>query len=235
MIMHSRSSKPIDILPRAVVFDLDGLMVNTEELYQEVGTELLQRRGCLFESDLLTQMMGRPPSVSLSIMIEHHGLKDSVEELATESQEIFRTILDARLQPMPGLLELLRAMDRTGMPRGVATSSPPKFAWDVLRRVGLDSRIDFVLTCDDVVEGKPHPEVYLLAAQKFQMNPAEMMALEDSQNGCRAAVASGAFTVAIPGDHSRNHEFPGAQFIADSLHDARIYDALGLAGNPTME
>ena len=66
----------------AVAFDLDGLLVNTEELYQHVGTELLRRRGKAFEPDLLDAMMGRPQQVSLGIMIQWHGLADTVETLA---------------------------------------------------------------------------------------------------------------------------------------------------------
>ena len=80
-----------------------------------------------------------------------------------------------------------------------------------------------------MTDGKPHPEIYLTAARRFDIEPARMMVLEDSQNGCRAAIASGAFAVAVPGDHSRAHDFTGAQFVAESLADRRIYEALGLA------
>ena len=85
---------------RAAVFDLDGLLVNTEELYQHVGTELLRRRGKTFGPDLLDAMMGRPPAVSLSIMIEWHGLADTVETLAAETGAIFASLLDERLEPI---------------------------------------------------------------------------------------------------------------------------------------
>ena len=147
--------------PRRVTFDLDGLLVNTEELYQDVGTELLRRRGKPFEPDLLDRMMGRPQQVSLRIMIDWHSLDDTVEGLAAETKEIFLSLLDTRLAPMPGAVALLDALDRHGIPYGVATSSGPDFATDVLGRVGLLPRMRFVLTCDDVREGKPHPEIYL--------------------------------------------------------------------------
>jgi HAD superfamily hydrolase (TIGR01509 family) len=206
----------------AAVFDLDGLLVNTEELYQHVGSELLRRRGKTFGPDLLDAMMGRPPAVSLAIMIEWHGLADTVETLAAETGAIFAGLLDERLEPMPGAMNLVDAIASRGLPRAVATSSGPAFAHDVLGRVGLLDRFAFVLTSADVVNGKPDPEIYLAAAARLGVDPAAMIVFEDSHNGCRAAVAAGAVVVAVPGGHSRRHDFTGARLVADSLADPRI-------------
>jgi pseudouridine 5'-phosphatase len=212
---------------RGVAFDLDGLLVNTEELYQHVGGELLARRGRTFEADLLDRMMGRPQPVSLQIMIDWHGLDDTIETLAAETGEIFTGLLDTRLEPMPGALSLVDVLERRRIPRGVATSSGPEFAHDVLGRVGLLERLSFVLTAADVAHGKPHPEIYQSAARRLGINVADMLVLEDSANGCKAAVAAGAIVVAVPGGHSRRHDFTGARFIAESLADPRIHELLG--------
>jgi len=214
---------------RGAAFDLDGLLVNTEQLYQHVGGELLARRGRTFEPDLLDRMMGRPQRVSLQIMIDWHGLADTVDGLARETAEIFAGLLDTRLEPMPGAVQLVESLVRRGLPRGVATSSGPDFARDVLGRVGLRDRFGFVLTSADVTLGKPHPEIYERAAARLGVAPAEMLVLEDSENGCRAAVAAGAVVVAVPGGHSLRHDFTGARLIADSLADPRITELLALA------
>ncbi len=215
--------------PQAVVFDMDGLMFNTEDLYDEVADILLQRRGARFSDDLKRQMMGRPAQVSLQIMIDTHRLQTTVAELDAESDELFAEILPKRLQPMPGLIELLADLEAAGIPKAIATSSGPDFTRAVLGQFDLHSRFRFVLTSRDVVEGKPHPEVYLTAAGRMDVEPSQMMVLEDSEAGCRAAVAAGAFAVAVPSRHSRGHDFQGTAFVADSLADARIYAALGLA------
>jgi len=207
---------------QAAVFDLDGLLVNTEELYQHVGTEILRRRGRTFGPDLLDAMMGRPPAVSLAVMIEWHGLDDTVETLAAETGEIFAGLLDERLEPMPGAVALVESLAARGLPRAVATSSGPAFAHDVLGRIGLRDRFAFVLTSADVVRGKPDPEIYLAAAARLAVEPAAMLVFEDSQAGCRAAVAAGAVVVAVPGGHSRRHDFTGARLVAESLADPRI-------------
>lgn len=214
--------------PRAVVFDLDGLLFNTEELYQDVGSELLRRRGHVFEHDLLNAMMGRPSRVALQMMIDHHDLDDTVETLAAETAEIFPAILDARLALMPGAEALLGALEHADIPKAIGTSSGRRFVTGVLGRFHLEPRFEFILTAEDVVEGKPAPEIYSKAAEHFGVAPAEMAVFEDSQNGCRAAVASGAIAVAVPGGHSRTHNFEGAALIAESLADPHIYELLGL-------
>jgi beta-phosphoglucomutase-like phosphatase (HAD superfamily) len=85
-----------------------------------------------------------------------------------------------------------------------------------------------VLTAEDIPRGKPEPGVYLLAAQRFGIAPRQMMVLEDSANGCRAAVSAGAFTVAVPNHHTRGHSFSGVRFVADGLSDPRITRALAV-------
>lgn len=213
--------------PKAAVFDLDGLMFNTEDLYQEVGGELLRRRGHEFTKSLLDRMMGRPGRVALQIMIDHHGLPATVDQLTAETDEIFPAILDARLAMMPGLAELLDRLEAAGVPKAVATSSRRSFTTDVLGRFRLEPRFAFLLTAEDVIEGKPHPEIYLKAASRLGVEPGAMVVFEDSRNGCRAAVEAGAVAVAVPGGHSRTHDFTGAALVADSLADPRIASLLG--------
>jgi HAD superfamily hydrolase (TIGR01509 family) len=215
--------------PRAVVFDLDGLMFNTEELYQEVGSELLRRRGYEFTQELLDQMMGRPSQVALQIMIDTHALQATVEELLTETDEIFPEILRTRLAPMPGLVELLDALEQNAIPKAIATSSRRSFVERVLNTFHYQPRFSPILTSEDITHGKPHPEIYLQAAWRLKLQPGEMAVLEDSQNGCRAAVAAGALTIAVPGIHSRQHDFSGAALIADTLGDQGIYQLLGIS------
>jgi HAD superfamily hydrolase (TIGR01509 family) len=214
--------------PAAVAFDLDGLMFNTEELYQQVGGEVLRRRGREFTAELLDAMMGRPASVALQLMIDAHQLDSSVDQLAAETDEIFALLLDEQLALMPGLLRLLAELETAGVPKAIATSSGPDFAREVLSRFDLAPRFQFILTCDDIDQGKPHPEIYLLAARRFGLEPAQLLVLEDSANGCKAAVAAGAIAVAVPSGTSRRHDFSGAALVADSLADPRLYAMLGL-------
>jgi HAD superfamily hydrolase (TIGR01509 family) len=214
--------------PRAVVFDMDGLMFNTEDVYWEVGSEVLRRRGCTFDRALSDAMMGRPPQPAFEVMIAWHSLNDTWQQLARESEECFIQLLDGVLAPMPGLLDLLAALEAAGIPKAIGTSSSRLLLEAVLSRFAMQPRFQFILTAEDIVRGKPDPEIYLKAASRFGLDPAEVLVLEDSQTGCRAAAAAGTFTVAVPGEHSRGQDFGVASLVIDSLADPRLYEVLGL-------
>lgn len=219
---------PPDKPLRAVAFDLDGLMFNTEELYQEVDRTLLVRRGKEVSTELLDQMMGRKTEIALQLMIDWYDLDETVEELSAEGREIMFELVPQRLAPMPGLLDLLAALEGADIPKGIATSSLRDVAINTLNKFELLPRFKFLLASENVEHGKPAPDVYLMAAEQLEVDPAEMLVLEDSQIGSQAGVAAGAYTVAVPGGRSHQHEFEGVKFVADGLSDKRIYQALGL-------
>src|SRR5208283_5249367 len=107
----------------AVTFDMDGLMFNTEDVYTLAGTELLARRGRRFTPELKDAMMGLPPRAAFEVMIAGNHLDETWDVLAAESDEIFLGLLTERLAMMPGLLELLSALEQAGIPKAIATSS----------------------------------------------------------------------------------------------------------------
>ncbi len=213
---------------QAVTFDMDGLMFNSEDVYTLAGSELLSRRGCQFTPELKDEMMGLPPQKTFEVMINWHALSEPWHVIAAESNQIFLGLLEQHLATMPGLLELLDALEHAKIPKAIATSSSRRLADACLGPFQLAPRFSFILTSEDITHGKPNPEIYLLAARRFGVPPGEMLVLEDSQNGCRAAAAAGAFTVAVPGEHSRRQDFSSANLIIESLKDARLYRTLEL-------
>jgi len=213
---------------RAVVFDMDGLMFNTEDVYWKVGTELLRRRGHEFTRELNNAVMGRPPRACFEEMIRWHSLDDTWEQLAAESEEIFLSLLDDSLAPMPGLVELLDRLEAAAIPKAICTSSVRRLLVAILSRFGMEPRFQFTLTAEDITHGKPHPEIYEKAAQWFGIDPHEMLVLEDSRTGCLAAARAGAFVVAVPGELSRDQDFGVASLVLDSLAHPRLYEALAL-------
>jgi HAD superfamily hydrolase (TIGR01509 family) len=213
----------------AVVFDLDGLIANTEDLYELAGETVLRRRGKTYDAELREKMMGRPVVDALQIMIDCHALADPVDDLICECKEVLQALLVTSLAAMPGLYDLLDVLQKSRIPAAVATSGMREYAKFVLTQLNVKHRFRFVLAAEDICRGKPDPEIYLLAAKRMELQPRQMMVLEDSANGCRAAVAAGAFTVAIPNRHTLHHNFAGAQIIADTLADPRIRQSLLIA------
>jgi len=217
---------------RAVVFDMDGLMFDTENIYTMVGTQLLQRRGHAFSEELKNEVMGLRPQPTFEAMIRRHGLDCTWQELAHESNRIFIGLLDEHLRAMPGLFELLDALEAAEIPKAIATSSGRKMTDACLGPFGLRDRFEFILTAEDILCGKPDPEIYLTAAKRLSLPPQQILVLEDSQNGCLAGAAAGALTVAVPSLHSRLHDFSAAALVIDSLADRRLYAVLGMEPPP---
>lgn len=222
MEMSNHALPPV----QAVVFDMDGLMFNTEVVFNASGTELLRRRGKVPHPELFSRMMGRRAPDAFAIMIEMMGLTDSYEQLKRESEAIFFELLDDILAPMPGLFTLLERIEAAGLPKGVATSSGRRYLENLLERFELLHRFDMTLGAEDVTHGKPHPEIYLTAAGRLGVEPATMMVLEDSEAGARAASRAGAQIIVVPHEHCTGHDYSMAIAIAARLDDPVILDRL---------
>lgn len=212
---------------QAVVFDMDGLMFNTEEVFHQTGTELLRRRGKVATPAVFHAMMGRRAEEAFQAMIDVMELDDEIPVLAKESSEIFHSLLDDMVAPMPGLLELLDAIEARGLPKAVATSSERSLLHNMLDRFALRDRFHVTFTSDDVTQGKPHPEIYLKAASHFGIPPETMLVLEDSENGTKAAAAAGAHIISVPHAASAHHDFTPAKAVANTLRDPLIYELIG--------
>jgi len=213
---------------RAVVFDLDGLMVNTEEVFHLTGHELLRRRGKVATQELFNAMMGRRAREAFAAMIDMMQLSDSIDDLQDESESIFDGLLETKLRTMPGLLELLDHIESRDMPKGVATSSDRVYMERMLGHFDLLHRFPMRLTAEDVTHGKPNPEIYLTAAKRIGVLPHEMLVLEDSHNGTKAAAAAGAHIISVPHEHSQHHDFSPAKHVASSLIDPVILELIGV-------
>ena len=213
---------------RAVVFDLDGLMVNTEEVFHLTGHELLRRRGKVATQELFNAMMGRRAREAFAAMIDMMQLSDSIDDLQDESESIFDGLLETKLRTMPGLLELLDHIESRDIPKGVATSSDRVYMERMLGHFDLLHRFPMRLTAEDVTHGKPNPEIYLTAAKRIGVLPHEMLVLEDSHNGTKAAAAAGAHIISVPHEHSQHHDFSPAKHVATSLIDPVILELIGV-------
>lgn len=208
----------------AVAFDMDGLMLNTEDLYDQVGEMLLVRRGQSFTNELKMKMMGLPGPAAFEVMRQYCGLVDSYQTVQQEADEIFADLLPAEIAMLPGLETLLDLLEGQGIPKAIATSSFRNFASRALSFFELEPRFEFVLTADDVVNGKPHPEIYQTAARRLDVPPAQMLVLEDSFHGSTAAARAGAYTIAVPTVHSQHQDFSHVSRLAKSLNDPVILE-----------
>jgi len=214
----------------AAVFDLDGLMFNTEDVFDIAGNELLRRRALKMTDDIRNSMLGRRAPEAFRNLLDMTGLDEPIDALIIESQDIFMALLDEHLQPMPGLFELLDHIQSLSLPTAVATSSHREYVEDLLGRYDLHSKFDTTCTQEDVERGKPEPDIYLLAAERLGVPPTEMIVFEDSEAGTKAASTAGAVTISVPHRHTASHDFSSATHIAKSLADPIIYELFAKHG-----
>jgi HAD superfamily hydrolase (TIGR01509 family) len=211
----------------AVVFDNDGLLLDTEEAWTRAETALFERHGRTFTGEHKRELIGTSPSVSaakLAVMLDMPGRgRALMEELHAQVME--ETL--AGVAPRPGALELLDAIRAAGMPVGVASNSAREFVEHVLSVAGLvDGHFDVVVTANDVERPKPAPDLYLAACAALGAEPERSAALEDSATGVAAARAAGMFVVAVP--YFPDLPIDGASLTVDTLADPRVAEALGL-------
>jgi len=211
---------------RAIAFDMDGLILNTEDLYDQVGTILMERRGREYREEVRQQMIGLQAKHAFEILIREERLVETWQDLQKETDSIFEEILPHQLRAMPGLEEFLQEVDRLKLPKCVATSSTHAFARKALGQLNLLAAFDFVITAEDVEHGKPKPDIYLKAAAKMNSAVKDMLVLEDSPKGTAAGVSAGAYVVSVPNKHTKKGTFHGCQWIADTLRDSRLYELL---------
>ena len=214
------SARPQSI--RAVVFDMDGLMLNTEDVFELAGQALLARRGKEMTDPIRHRMIGRRPLEAFAALTELTGITDPIEDLMDETRVLFAEFAEQHLDCMPGLFDLLDLIESQQLPRGVATSSPRQYMESLLNRFDLLQRFHTTLTAEDVTHGKPHPEIYLSAAERLKIAPSSMLVLEDSETGTRAAAAAGTFVVAVPNQHTAFGDFSMASMQVDSLEHPEL-------------
>lgn len=203
----------------AVVFDMDGLMVDTEPISRSVWDRFLKLYGYTLDENTYQQMLGRRNDVSASILLEAFDLPLTVTEVIERKEAIYHRLRAKGVPVMAGLEELQAEIEARGIPWAVATASPRRHAAIILEQLQLLHKCPAIAAGDEVAHPKPAPDVYLLAAEKLGVSPSRCLALEDSMPGSQAAVAAGMRVIAIPNDQTKMGDFSHVYRRMDSLHD----------------
>ena len=188
-------------LPRpvkAVVFDMDGLLVDTETVVFAAMQRAAGNLGQEMPFATFQRMVGLQHAHSDLILIDHFGEDFDLDAWSVAVSAHFREEAAAGVALTTGVVEILDALDAANLPRAIATSSSLQAVHQSLGGHGLVERFHALITRDVQTQGKPHPEPFLKAAHALGIDPADCLALEDSLNGVRAASAAGMMTVMVP-------------------------------------
>jgi HAD superfamily hydrolase (TIGR01509 family) len=213
-------------VPAGVVFDNDGLLLDTEDAWTRAETELFRRRGMDFTFAHKRDLIGSSHSLAAGKIEVMLGRPGEGEALMDELQELVMAEAAKGVEPRPGAVELVDALLAAGMPIAVASNSQRAFLDLVLQRSGMASRFAVTVAGDEVPNPKPAPDIYLEACRRLGVDPAASVGLEDSPTGATAAKAAGLTVVGVP--YLADIEVPQADVIARSLADSAVLEAVGL-------
>lgn len=209
--------------PEAIIFDMDGLLVDSEPVWDLTERAIVESRGIKHdrEMQLNAGMVGLRMDEFWVKMVQLYGLTDPVPVLIDEIIARMIALIPIDVKANPGAAELIARFQSRGVPMAIASSSPMAIIEAVVEAQGWQTAFPIRVSGDEVARGKPAPDVYLEAAKRLGVDPAGVLTLEDSVNGARAAVAAGMICYAVP---DRSHTDPKhfaqvTPFIFDNLFD----------------
>jgi HAD superfamily hydrolase (TIGR01509 family) len=191
--------------PAAVVFDLDGVLVESEQVWDAAREELVRERGGMWDDDATTDMMGMSSKEWSRYMYDRLGVPMDPDEIDDDVVRRVASAYERNLPLLPHAVETVRELAGR-WPLGVASSSNRPIIELVLDRSDLRQCFAAVVSSEEVAHGKPAPDVYLAAARELGVAAADCVAVEDSTNGIKAAVAAGMRTIAVPNRQFRPDE-----------------------------
>jgi HAD superfamily hydrolase (TIGR01509 family) len=188
--------------PRAVIFDMDGLMLDTERLALAAWREACAALGVPCDVDVAQRMIGRNQADSVAIVLAHYGARFPVQAVMARSATAYEAIVEREgIALKPGLTALLDWLAAEGIVTAVATSTRRARALAKLQRTELLPRFAAIVGGDEVERGKPAPDIFLAAAERIARAPAACVVLEDSEPGLHGAHAAGIAPIMVPDLH----------------------------------
>ncbi|MFC4098200.1 HAD family hydrolase [Paenibacillus xanthanilyticus] len=202
---------------RAVIFDMDGVLVDSEPIYFEIEQASFRHYGIHMAEEEQHQFVGITPEEMWRRVKSRYGLAPSVAELTAFHQtNVLKAIERHReLAPMPQAAAFLHRLKKRGIPVAVASSSPMALIERMLTRIGLIEKFDAIASGEEVRQGKPAPDIFLLAADRLGVEANACLVVEDSSNGVKAAKAAGMACAGFRNPHSGNQDLSLADWIVE--------------------
>ncbi|CAM4169016.1 phosphatase [Saccharibacillus endophyticus] len=209
----------------AFIFDMDGVIIDSEPMHFDVDIRVMEYYGHPITQEKLEDYVGMTNPELWKSIREEFGMSQTVEEIIEyqlgHKIEVLRA---AEMEPIEGIRELLAELKKGGIPRAIASSSPPVFIEAVLEKFGLRGEFQVVVSGEQVPKGKPAPDVYLRAAELLGVNPARCAVLEDARHGVAAAKAAGMHCIGFVNPNSGNQDLSQADLIVNKVGDIRLED-----------
>jgi len=216
------SLKGVAAVFRSVIFDMDGVISDSEPLHHEAERRLLAPFGVHLSRAQLESYTGMGLSAMLERFRSEFGLDVPAATLAARHHQALDDLFRERVEPIPHALDLIRNFHRSGLMLAVGSSSAMRLIQRVLEKFEIASYFNAVVSGQDVPNGKPHPDIFREAARRLGVGPGDCVVIEDSRNGVTAAVAAGMACIGFRSPNSPNQDLSAADRIVPDLSEITV-------------
>jgi len=217
---HRPKANPTDALPLGVIFDMDGVLLDSEPFICKAARRMFAELGLAVKPEDFLPFVGAGENRYIGGVAEGYGFPIDITRTKKRTYEIYLQIIQGELDPLPGVHAFLDTCRKAGKKTALATSADYVKAEGNLKEIHLPmSTFDAVITGENVVNKKPHPEIFQTAARRLRLDPRSCLVVEDAVNGVAAAKAAGARCLALTTSFTRE-QLAGAEWFAPTLADA---------------
>lgn len=206
---------------KLVIFDYDGLMVNSEYVVYDALRTFYKKHGHDLPWKYYCKYIGKPVREALKHFYKDYPIALSFDKFLEERNEIVSKYIEKKLTPMPNLKELLDYLAGEKISMAIATSGQKDYIRNGLKKFGISSYFKTIVTVDDVTRGKPYPDLIIETLKRTGFAPSEAVILEDSPHGIESAKRAKIYSIAIPTRGVALHKFKDANVIGSSLKDIK--------------
>lgn len=205
---------------KAVIFDMDGVIIDSEPIHFEVDKQTFKDLGYNVSVEELGKYVGTTNEYMLTEIKKKYNINKSIEEIISYKVEMTkRKVMESNLEPIEGIKELLSELKNKDIPTAIASSSPRDFIDVVVSKFKLKNYFKFIVSGEEVKRGKPAPDIYFETAKKLGINPRDCIVIEDSKNGVLAAKTAGMKCIGFQNANSGNQDLSKADIIVNSIKD----------------
>ena len=210
---------------RAILFDHDGTLVDSEPIHYQLWNQVLGRYGVTISEDVFNSVCaGMPTITNAHDLIKRFKICVNAQDLAEEKHAVTKKFLVDHAYPlMPGVTEAIRELVEQGLTLAIVTGANLHSVGATVRSYSLDRHFEYVISADDVQKNKPAPDCYLLALKKLGLKPEECLAIEDTEHGLKAAAQAGIPCLVVPTPLSVSHNFDRATAVLSGMPEALEY------------
>ncbi len=231
--------KAVQIIPggdqlKAVIWDMDGVIADTAPFHFQAWQEVFRKRKIPYSREVFQRNFGKRNDVIVRSIVGEDYPESEIEAILVAKEGLFREKAAGNLRSFPGALELIDELKEYKVRVALATSSPIENGQFVLRQLGIEDGFDVTVWGREVTEGKPSPQIFLLAAERLNINPKNCVVIEDAVAGVTAAKRAGMRCLAVTNSHP-GEKLGGADLVADSLEDVSVADIAGIFNSPEKE